>query len=176
MLQRLSATPTAVWPTDGEASELQAVVWAQMVVIHDQAAVIDEFQAVLDAAQVTPPATGVGNSTGTNVLTLTGVIGKVKIGAVITGTGVPAGLTIIAQTAGSAGASGTYTTSAVSTLGNIALTFTPGGGTSPWPPQTDAPDLLTISQQQTTIMRTQNSLMSQYVDLLNSSSTAPPPP
>jgi hypothetical protein len=175
MLQKLSASPLAVWPSDGEATDLQTVVWAQMAVVHDQAVVLDGYQGVLDNAQAVPPATATGNSTGTAVLTLTSVVGKVKLGAVVTGTGVPAGTAIVAQTAGTAGGNGTYTTNVATTLGNIALTLTPGGGNSPWPPATDAPDLLLISQLQTSIMRTQNSLMAQYVDLLNASSTAPPP-
>jgi len=168
-------TGTVVWPTSANASDYQDVVWAQAKTMAEQADLIATYQTVLENAQAIPPATAVGNSTGTNVLTVTTVTGIIKIGAVVTGTNVPAGMTIIAQTAGTTGGAGTYTTSVVSTIGNASLTFTPGGGNSPWPPFTDSPDLLEISQRQNTILRTQNALISQYVDLLNVSSTAPPP-
>jgi len=169
------AAATSVWPRTADASDLQQVVWEQAKTMAEQNDLIVSYQTILENAQAIPPATGVGNSTGTTSLTLTGVTGIVKVGAVVTGTGVPAGLTIMSQTSGSTGGNGVYVTNAVSTLGNIALTFTPGGGNSPWPPQTDAPDLLEISQRQNTILRSQNALISQYVDLLNVSSTAPPP-
>jgi len=175
MLQVTPQAGTIVWPTSGNASDLQDVVWAQAKTMAEQNDLIASYQTVLENAQAIPPATGTGNSSGTTTLTLTGVTGVVTLGAAITGTGVPAGLTIVQQTAGTTGGNGTYLTSANSTLGNVALTFTPGGGTSPWPPLTDSPDLLEISQRQSTILRTQNALISQYVDLLNASSTAPPP-
>jgi|SRR5262245_420322 len=176
MLQKLSASPTAVWPDTSEASDMQQIVWAQANTIAEQHDVIELYQGILENAQAVPPATGVGNSSNSTTLTLTSVVGTVKIGAAVGGTGVPAGLTIIAQQTGTAGSNGTYTTNVVSTIGNVALTFTPGGGNSPWPPITDAADLLGITQQQTSILRTQNALISQYVDLLNASSTPVPPP
>jgi len=175
MLQISPQAASAVWPTSANATDYQQVVWAQAATMAEQHDLIVAYQTVLENAQAIPPATGVGNSTGTTSLTMTSVTGVIKLGATITGTGVPAGLTVVSQTSGTTGGNGVYVTSAVSTLGNIALTFTPGGGNSPWPPFTDSPDLLDISQRQTTILRTQNALISQYVDLLNTSSTAPPP-
>lgn len=169
------ATGTVVWPAPTNATDLQEVVWAQMATMAEQFDLISTYQTTLENAQAIPPATAVGNSTGTTTLTITGAVGVIKPGAVITGTGVPTGLTIVNQLTGTTGSNGTYTTSANSTLGNIALTFTPGGGTSPWPPLTDSPDLLEISQRQSTILRTQNALIGQYVDLLNASSTPVPP-
>jgi hypothetical protein len=174
MLAPLTTTPTAVWPVTGDASDLQQVVWAQAATMMEQNDLIQRYQTILENAQAVPPATATGNSTGTTTLTLTGVVGVIAIGAVITGTNIPAGTTIVALGTGTGG-NGTYITSVATTVSNTALTFTPGGGNSPWPPQTDAPDLLDISTRQTTILRSQNALINQYVDLLNVSSTTPPP-
>lgn len=76
-------------------------------------------------------ATGTGTSTGTKSLAVTGVVGKIIIGSTITGTGVPAGTTVVAGPIG--GGAGTYTTSAATTLAGIALTFTPGPLTPTFP-------------------------------------------
>lgn len=175
MLAPMTTSTTGVWPTAANATDLQQVVWAQAKTMAEQHDLIVTYQDWLETKQAVPPATGTGNSTGTTTLTLTAVTGIVTLGSVVTGTGVPSGMKIVAQTAGTTGGAGTYTTDVVSTLGNIALTFTPGGGNSPWPPLTDSPDLLEISQRQNTILRSQNALISQYVDLLNASSTPPPP-
>lgn len=74
--------------------------------------------------QVSPPATGTGNSTGTTDLAITGVSGTILIGAVVVGDGVPAGTRIIAQQSGPAGGDGTYTTSVATLLSKVALTIT----------------------------------------------------
>jgi hypothetical protein len=63
----------------------------------------------------------------------------------------------------------------VTTLTNVALSITPGSSVSTWPTPQDAPTLSLISQQQTAVLRTQNALLQQYQDLLNTSQTAPPP-
>jgi len=168
-------TATTVWPVPANATDMQQIVWAQAKTMAEQHDLIVTYQDWLESKQAIPPATAVGNSTGTTTLTLTTVVGIIAINSVVTGTGVPTGMKIVAQTAGTTGGNGTYITDIVSTIGNASLTFTPGGGNSPWPPITDAPDLLEISQRQNTILRTQNALISQYVDLLNVSSTAPPP-
>jgi hypothetical protein len=64
-------------------------------------------------------ATGTGTSFVTSAQT-----GYLSIGDVITGTGVPTGTTVIAQTAGTTGAAGTYTTSAVTTASGASCTTT----------------------------------------------------
>ena len=82
-------------------------------------------------------ATATGTSTGTTTLTLTAVSGQIGINDTITGTGVPAGLRIVSQQSGTPSGNGVYTTSAVSTLTAVALTFTgskpidPAGNTPP---------------------------------------------
>jgi galactitol-specific phosphotransferase system IIB component len=174
MLQ-ITPTASAVWPSTGQATDYQQVVWAQAKTMAEQADIIATYQTILENAQVVPPASAVGNSTGTTSLQVTSIVGQVVIGAVVSGTGVPTGMKIVAQTAGTPGGNGTYTTDVVSTLSGVTITFTPGGGNSPWPPETDSPDLLDISQRQSAILRTQNALIQQYVDLLNSSSTPVPP-
>lgn len=74
---------------------------------------------------VTPPtATATGNSTGTTNLTVSGVVNTIIIGATVTGTGVPAGTTIVSQTSGTAGKDGVYVVSQPTTLTNIALSIT----------------------------------------------------
>jgi len=176
MLAPSATAATVAWPDTAEAPDYQQVVWAQAATMAEQFDLIAYYQDVLEDAQAIPPATGVGNSSGTTTLTVTAVTHTIKLGSIVTGTGVPTNLMIVAQTGGTTGGAGTYTTDQVSTLGNIALTFTPGGGNSPWPPITDSPDLLEIVQRQTVILRSQTALISQYVDLLNVSSTAVPPP
>ena len=77
-----------------------------------------------------PPVTGVvgtGGASGTS-LPVTGVAGKIQLGMTVTGTGIPAGTTILAQTAGTTiGGAGTYRTSQATTAAAAAaLTFTAG--------------------------------------------------
>lgn len=63
-----------------------------------------------------------GNSTGTNVLTVSSVTagGFIEPGQLLVGAGVTAGTTITAQLTGTTGGAGTYRTSAVTTLTNVA--------------------------------------------------------
>jgi hypothetical protein len=71
--------------------------------------------------KVTPPAaTGTGTSVGTTTLTVTSVTNKILAGATVSGTGVPAGTTIVSGPGGA----GTYVTNQPTTLSNAALTFT----------------------------------------------------
>jgi hypothetical protein len=79
----------------------------------------------------TPPAgaTGTGSigatftATGTGTsLAVTNVTGLISIGDTISGTGVPAGTTILAQVSGTAGGAGTYTTSVATTAAAAAVT------------------------------------------------------
>lgn len=69
-------------------------------------------------------ATATGTSTGTTSIALTNVTGKIQVGSTMTGTGVPAGITIVSAPIG--GGAGNYTTSAPTTLAAVALTFTVG--------------------------------------------------
>jgi phage tail sheath gpL-like len=80
------------------------------------------------AALTFSEATGTGNGNGTN-LTMTGVTGTIKIGAVITGTGVPAGTTVVSQAAGNVGSDGVYVTSQATTVAAAAVTFGEATGT-----------------------------------------------
>ena len=72
-----------------------------------------------------PPATGTGTSTGTTSLTVASVVGTIRLPSTISGTGVPAGTTVVSQKSGTPGGAGVYTTSANTTLAAVALTFTP---------------------------------------------------
>jgi hypothetical protein len=65
-----------------------------------------------------------GTGSGTN-LTTTSVTGIIKVGDTVTGTGVPAGTTIVSQTSGTTGGAGVYVTSAATTSSSASLT---GGG------------------------------------------------
>jgi hypothetical protein len=84
----------------------------------------------VDPTALLPPATGVvgaGGASGTS-LPVTGVSGKIQMGMTVSGPGVPAGTTILAQTAGTTpGGAGTYRTSVATTSAALdALTFTAG--------------------------------------------------
>jgi hypothetical protein len=132
----------------------------------------------LVAPGIGPTPTGNGTSSGTPATTLTVSAvtgGSIVIGAVVAGSGVPAGCTIVAQTGGTAGGNGVYTTSVATTASSAALTFTPPPLTSAWPTPNDAPTLNTIMQDQTAILRNQTALIQQYQQLLNDSQTPPPP-
>jgi hypothetical protein len=59
-------------------------------------------------------------STGTNVLTVSGVTGFITPGQILVGSGVPTNTTILEQMTGPAGGAGTYQTSAVTTLSSVA--------------------------------------------------------
>lgn len=61
-----------------------------------------------------------GTGSGTN-LTTTSVTGIIKIGDTVTGTGAPAGTTIVSQTSGTAGGAGVYVTSVATTSSSASL-------------------------------------------------------
>jgi hypothetical protein len=170
----VSPLATPVWPIPGDVPPLKTIVSDQAATIAAQEVLLHAYQGDLNTAQATPPTTATGTSTGTTSLTLAGVTGAVLLGATITGTGVPASTTIVAQQSGTSGGAGVYTTSQATTLTNVALTIIPGSSVSSWPTPQDAPTLSLISQQQTAVLRTQNALLQQYQDLLNTSQTAPP--
>lgn len=170
-----TSTPAGVWPIPGDAPDLRTIVQDQARTIADKEVLLHAYQAVLNAAQANAPATGTGNATGTSTLTMTAVTGTILLGATVAGTGVPAGTTITAQQSGTVGGAGVYTTSAILTLTNVALTFSPGGGAMPWPSLVDAVDLNSIMLSQTAVLRSQTALVQQYQDLLNTSSTPAPP-
>lgn len=72
-----------------------------------------------------------GTGSGTN-LTTTSVSGIIKTGDTVTGTGVPAGTTIVSQTSGTTGGAGVYVTSGATTSSGASLTSggIPPGATS----------------------------------------------
>jgi hypothetical protein len=172
-----ATTATLTWPIPGDAPDLRAIVEDQAATIEAQAAMIDAYQAVLNAAQNVPgtPATGTGTATG-NQLAVSSVTGTIVKGAVITdGVTVPANTTILGQISGTPGGAGNYLTSAVTTAAATPLTFTPPDTTGAWPSLNDAPSLMTILQDQTTILRQQAALIQGYQTLLNDSETPAPP-
>jgi len=177
MLAPAPFSTTATWPIPGDGPDLQAIVRSQAIAIKNQAALIDAYQTVLNNAQAIPPATGTASATGSPATTLqvTGVVGIILLGSTVTGTNIPANTTVLAQQSGTPGGNGNYTISQASSISASAVTFTPGGGTMPWPTATDSDDLMLISQDQTGILRNQNALLQQYQTLLNDSATAPPP-
>lgn len=73
--------------------------------------------SVTGAIGATFTATGTGTS-----FVVTAVTGLISIGDTIAGTGVPAGTTLIAQTAGTTGGAGTYTTSVATTAAAATVT------------------------------------------------------
>ena len=177
MLQPMP-TATPVWPIPADAAELEIIVADQAETIAAQAALLDSYQAVLNAAQNPPPgpaATGTATSTGTTSLTVSAVTGTIATGATITGTGLPTGTTtILGQISGTVGGAGVYLTSQATTLTSAALTFTPPPPASTWPTPGDAPTLQSIQIAQSGIIRLQTSLSQQYLDLLNISETPAP--
>lgn len=66
-------------------------------------------------------ATFTGTQTGTS-LVVTSVTGLISIGDTISGTGVTAGTTIVAQVSGTTGGAGTYTTSVTGTASTATIT------------------------------------------------------
>ena len=64
-----------------------------------------------------------GTGSGTN-LTVTGAAGFLAPGQLVSGTGVPANITIISQTSGTPGGNGVYVTSAPTTASSTAMTAT----------------------------------------------------
>jgi hypothetical protein len=122
----------------------------------------------------TPPppalATGTGTATG-NQLAVTTVTGTIAIGASVAGAGIPAMTTILAQVSGTAGGAGTYTTSQNTTANAAPLAFTPPAPVSAWPIPRDAPTLMLLVQNQSSVARTQAALISHYQDVLNTSQT-----
>jgi hypothetical protein len=77
-------------------------------------------------------ATGTGTATGTS-LAVTAVTSAIILGCTVTGTGVPAGTTIVSQQSGPVGGNGSYTTSVATTASAAALTFTPPATSWKWP-------------------------------------------
>jgi hypothetical protein len=124
-----------------------------------------------------PPAlaAGTGTTTGASAaVVMSNVSGTIQLNSTVSGgPGIPASppTTVIAQTAGTAGQNGTYTFSQPVTLTNAALAFTPPAQAVPWPTPRDAPTLMTVSQNQAAVLRTQAALLSHYQDVLNSSQT-----
>ena len=66
-------------------------------------------------------STSTGTGSGTN-LTLSSLTGLVSIGDTVSGTGVPAGTTIVSQTSGTTGAAGVYVTSQATTASSATIT------------------------------------------------------
>lgn len=71
------------------------------------------------------PAAVFTGSIATTTLTVTAASGTVRTGAVLAGAGVTAGTTIVAQLTGDPGGAGTYTVSAVQTVGSGSMTTGP---------------------------------------------------
>ena len=178
MLQPAPTVVTPVWPVAEDAPDLETIVADQAKTIAAQAALIDEYQTVLNNAQSPPPGpavTGIGTATGTTSLTVAGSSGTIAAGATVTDGGttavVPTGTTILGQISGTIGRDGVYLTSNPITATSVAMNFTPPPSASTWPTPGDAPTLQAIQVVQTGIIRLQSSLTQQYIDLLNTSQT-----
>jgi hypothetical protein len=168
----------SAWPDANDVADLLAIVEAQTVTIKDQAALIDRYQGILNAAQVqTKPtvAIGTGTASGTPATTLavSGVTNTIVVGAVITGAGVPTSppTTILSQQTGTTGGAGNYTTNQATTASAAVLTFTPPAPAPAWPIPQDAPTLTLLAQEQSAVTRTQSALIQHYQDVLNTSQT-----
>jgi hypothetical protein len=173
---------TSNWPDANDVADLLAIVEAQTVTIKDQAALIDRYQGILNAAQTqTKPtvAIGTGTASGTPATTLavSGVTNPIVVGAVINGAGIPPvsstvpPTTIVSQQTGTTGGAGNYTTSQATTASAAVLTFTPPAPAPTWPIPQDAPTLTLLSQEQSAVTRTQSALIQHYQDVLNTSQT-----
>lgn len=168
-------TATALWPIAPDVPDLTSIVQEQAEAIAAQAVLIDRYQGVLNNAQTPLPGSAICTATGTTLAVGTVSNGPLVLGAVISGTGVPAGTTLVSQQSGAPGEAGNYTTSVATTAAANALTFTPGGGPMPWPSTTlDAADLTAVQQSQSAILRQQSALIQGYQDLLNVSATPAP--
>jgi hypothetical protein len=183
-LRVVSPAPQATsnWPDANDVADLLAIVEAQTVTIKDQAALIDRYQGILNAAQVqTKPtvAIGTGTASGTPATTLavSGVTNPIVVGAVINGAGIPPvsstvpPTTILSQQTGTTGGAGNYTTNQATTASAAVLTFTPPPSAPTWPIPQDAPTLTLLAQEQSAVTRTQSALIQHYQDVLNTSQT-----
>jgi hypothetical protein len=83
--------------------------------------VVDTVPGIYEAVGL-ETATGTGTATVTS-LAVTAVMGTIFQGATVTGTGVPAGTTIVSQQSGPLGGNGTYITSQATTANAAALNF-----------------------------------------------------
>ena len=77
------------------------------------------------AANATNTFTGV-IATQSNILTASAVTGFIAVGAVLSGTGVTSGTTVVAQLSGAAGGVGTYQVSILQTVASTTITGTYG--------------------------------------------------
>lgn len=178
----LAPNPTAIvsWPIAGDVPDLLAIVTDQAATIRDQEALIHAYQGTLNAAQHPAPGTpATANGaivTATTSLPVTGTIGSIVIGATVGGTPNATPPVVLGQISGTPHQDGTYLLDSAVTLPAVAaLTFTPPPPPSPWPPQQDAATLGILVATQTGIIRSQTGLLQHYQDLLNQSSTPPPP-
>lgn len=171
---------TVVWPVAGDVPDLLSIVLDQATTIAAQNALVQAYQDVLSAAQAPVPGTPASSNgavvTASASLPVTGTVGTIVVGAVVTGTTNPVAPTVLGQVSGVVGGDGTYLLSAPVTLASVTLlTFTPPGSPSTWPVPRDAPTLNLLTQQQTAVLRTQNALLQHYQDVLNTSETPAPP-
>ena len=172
----------SVWPIPGDAPDLRSIIQDQAITISAQNALIQAYHAWLDSQQAAPAlrpaaqANATASGTPATTLTLSGVINTVVIGGRVAGAGVTvAPTTIVSQTSGTAGGNGVYVTDNPTTCSSAAITITPPPLPSPWPTPTDAPTLLAIQQDQTSVLRIQSALLQAYLDVLNASQTPIPP-
>lgn len=178
----LAPNPTMIvsWPIAGDIPDLLAIVTEQAATIAAQEALLHAYQGTLNAAQNPPagtPATANGAIvSATTSLPVTGTVGTIVAGAVVTGTPNATPPTVLGQISGTTGKDGTYLLSAPVTLAAIAaLTFTPPAPPSTWPPAQDAATLDILVATQTGVIRSQTALLQHYQDLLNQSQTPAPP-
>lgn len=197
MAQAIRAVPTVtsspapastpVWPIPGDAPDLETIIGDQADTIAAQAALIDAYQGVLNAAQNPPPgtpATGTGTTAGSSTsLSVNAVTGIIIVGATVTDIPVPpaaslipTGTIVLGQISGTPGMAGSYLLNNAVNIPSTgdALTFTPPPPKTTWPTPTDSPTLMLIQQTQVAVIRMQSSLLQNYQELLNLSQTTPP--
>jgi hypothetical protein len=124
-----TVTPFASWPDANDAPDLLAIVQGQAQTIADNALLIDRYQGILNAAQIsagTALVTGIGTASGTPATTLavTNVAGgSIAVGATVIGAGIAPGTTILNQQSGTTGGAGSYTLSQAATSSAAPLAF-----------------------------------------------------
>jgi len=87
---------------------------------------IEQPVVIISQEPATDTAQGVGNSNDTTTLTVTGLTGIIRPGALVSGASVQPDVTIVSQLSGIPGGEGDYLTSAPTTIANESIDFTTG--------------------------------------------------
>lgn len=173
-------TAAVTWPIPGDVPDLNAIIDDQAATIAANAALLDAYQAALNAAinpVQGPAATATCTATGTQlaVAATPTIVGTIVNGATLSdGATVPTATHILGQISGNPGKDGVYLTDNPTTAAATVITFTPPPTPQSWPTPQDALTLNLISQQQVACIRVQSALLQHYQDLLTTSQTPAP--